>query len=297
VCTVTHQLAFCQAVEQLCGLETPLRARWARVVLAELERLYNHVGDLGNICAGIGFHPGTSRIGALKERLLGINEAVAGHRYLMGSVVPGGVAGDPLSSAGTDALAGLREVGRELADAVRAALRSDGVRGRLQGTGTVTAELAVALGATGVAAKASGLTADLRHDHPYAAYGELSVNPVTASSGDVAARFTVRAQEAQQSIRLIAEALERAPAGESLAPGPTPDPEPGASVVATAEGPRGASHLWLRAGAGGTVDRVRLRSGSYADWPVVASAVPGDLVPDFPLINKSFELCYACTDR
>jgi Ni,Fe-hydrogenase III large subunit/Ni,Fe-hydrogenase III component G len=298
VCTVTHGLAYAQAVEALAGIEAPPRARWARVLLAELERLYNHVGDLGNICAGIGFQPGVSRLGWLKERLLRVNDAVTGHRYLTGVVAPGGLAAD-LDPGGLAALpAVLDEAGRELAAAVRSLLRSEGVMARFHGTGTVSAATAADLGAAGVAARATGIATDLRADRPYAAYAELGVDVVTAAGGDVAARFHVRAQEAQESLRLVREALGRLSAGPVGVPaGEWPVPAAGVSALGVAEGPRGASWIWLRAGVDGTIDRLRLRSASFANWPVVAAAVPGNLVPDFPLINKSFELCYACTDR
>ena len=295
-CTVSHALAYAQAVEQLTGTLVPQRASWGRVLVAEMERLYNHVGDLGNICAGIGFNPGSSRLAALKERLLRLNEQVTGHRYLMGSVLPGGLR-DDLSAERLAAMpATLTEVGHELAGAVRAIIRSDGVHARLHGSGVVGTPLAMALGATGVAARASGIDADLRRDEPYAAYASLDVGSITAAGGDVAARFNVRAQEAQESLRLIREALARLPAGPVQVPLQR-EAVAGESAVSGAEGPRGTSWLWLRASAGGMVDRVRLRSASFANWPVVAASVTGDLVPDFPLINKSFELCYACTDR
>lgn len=296
VCTVTHALAYAQAVETLTGTIIPTRARWARVLLAELERLYNHVGDLGNICAGIGFQPGVSRLGWLKERLLRANDALTGHRYLTGVVVPGGLQMD-LDADGLGALPGtLDEVGTELAAAIRSVVRSEGVMGRLHGTGVVSEEVASALGALGVAARARGLAHDLRADRPYAAYDELDVAVVVASAGDAAARFHVRAQEAPESIRLVRAAMRQ------LADGPvnTPlasTPAMGQSTLGAAEGPRGASWVWLRAGEDGVIDRLRLRSASFANWPVVAASVPGNLVPDFPLINKSFELCYACTDR
>ena len=296
VCSVTHALAYSQAVEALTATEIPARARWARVLLAELERLYNHVGDLGNICAGVGFHSGVARLGMLKERLLRANDALTGHRYLTGSVCPGGLVTDP----DEDALAGLPEVltaiGRELSAAVRAVIRSEGVMARFHATGVVSAETALALGALGVAARASGIALDLRRDRPYAAYDELEVPAITLSTGDVAARFHVRAQEAHESLRLVREALGRLPGGSIRAPLST-TPAAGTSALGAAEGPRGASWIWVRAGANGTVDRLRLRSASFANWPVVAAAAPGNLVPDFPLINKSFELCYACTDR
>jgi Ni,Fe-hydrogenase III large subunit len=296
VCTVTHALAYSQAVELLTRTTIPSRAAWARVLLAELERLYNHVGDLGNICAGVGFQSGVSRLGWLKERLLRLNDSLVGHRYLTGIVAPGGLAFDLDPDATAAVLAELDEISVDLSLAVRGVIRSEGTMERFHATGVVSAEVATALGALGVAARASGLTADLRRDRPYAAYGALEVSPAVAAGGDVAARFHVRAQEAHESIRLIREAAGAMPGGPvRVALAGTA--EIGASELASAEGPRGASWVWLRAGAGGTIDRLRLRSASFANWPVVAAAVPGNLVPDFPVINKSFELCYACTDR
>jgi Ni,Fe-hydrogenase III large subunit len=296
VCTVTHALTYAQAVEAVTATAVPDRARWGRLLLAELERLYNHVGDLGNICAGVGYNPGVARLGALKEHLLRLNEAVSGHRYLMGSIVPGGLRLDFDEDGLLRLAAELHPISHELGGAIRSVIRSAGVMGRFHQTGVVTSELARTLGATGVAARASGLEDDLRRDAPYGAYADVAVGVVSAATGDVAARFHVRAQEAQEAIRLITEALRR------MEPGPTrisltSQPLAGATSMAGAEGPRGTSRIWLRAGPDGTLDRLHLRSASFANWPVVVAAVPGDLVPDFPLINKSFELCYACTDR
>jgi Ni,Fe-hydrogenase III large subunit len=254
------------------------------------------VGDLGNICAGVGFQSGVARLGVLKERLLRLNEGIAGHRYLMGVVGPGGLMVE-LDDGGLATLTdAFTTFDRDLAAAVRSIIRSEGVMARLRGTGLVTNMLARALGATGVAARASGLPDDLRRDRPYGGYSELEIHAPVAKTGDVASRFHVRAQEAHESIRLLAVALgrlEEGPIRAQLAM----EPSVGAEAIAAVEGPRGASRIWLRAGSDGTIDRLRLRSASFANWPVVAAAVPGDLVADFPLINKSFELCYACTDR
>jgi Ni,Fe-hydrogenase III large subunit/Ni,Fe-hydrogenase III component G len=296
VCTVTHALAYSQAVEAMTGTTVPPRAIWGRVLLAELERLYNHVGDLGNICAGIGFQPGAARLGWLKERLLRVNDALTGHRYLTGIVGPGGLRFDLDPRSLTALPETLDAVGSDLARAIRAIIRSEGAMARFHGTGVVGADAATAFGALGVTARASGLTPDLRRDRPYAAYGDLEVALVTAAAGDVAARFHVRAQEAHESVRLIHEALGRLPGGPictDLAATPTA----GDVALGGAEGPRGTSWVWLRAGERGTIDRLHLRSASFANWPIVAAAAPDNLVPDFPLINKSFELCYACTDR
>jgi Ni,Fe-hydrogenase III large subunit/Ni,Fe-hydrogenase III component G len=296
VCTVTHALAYSEAVERLTCTIVPPRARWARVLLGELERLYNHVGDLGNLCAGVGFQPAVARLGWLKERLLQTNDGLTGHRYLTGAIGPGGLLAD-LDPAGLASLEDtLERIGVELASAIRSVVRSEGVMSRFHATGVIRSAMADTLGALGVAARASGIPVDLRLDHPYAAYAELQIAPVIAAGGDVAARFHVRAQEAHESVRLAREALRRLPAGPISSP-LAEVPALGASALGWAEGPRGASWIWLRAGRDGTIDRLRLRSASFANWPVVATAVPGNLVPDFPLINKSFELCYACTDR
>ncbi len=296
VCTVTHATAFSRAVERLTETRIPPRARLARVLLAELERLYNHVGDLGNICAGVGFHYGTSGLAWQKERLLRLNEALTGHRYLTGIVAPGGLRVD-LDPGGLASLAvSVREIDHDVRTIVRRLVRSASFMNRLHGTGIVSAAKARRLGAVGVGARASGLARDLRADRPADGYEELEIPIVTQSTGDVAARFHVRAQEEAVSAGVVQDLAMRLPKGPVRVPLATAA-ESGVSTLAGAEGPRGASWIWLMAGADGRVERLHLRSASYANWPVVAAAVPGNLVPDFPLINKSFELCYACTDR
>ncbi len=296
VCTVTHATAFSRAVERLTRTVPPPRARLARVLLAEMERLYNHVGDLGNICAGVGFNFGTSRLGWQKERLLRLNEALTGHRYLMGVVAPGGLRLD-LDERGLVGLgAAVTEIEHEVRSIVRLLVRSDGFMNRLHGLGVLSRAEAMRLGVLGVAARASGLAGDLRRDRPADGYSDLQVAQIGASTGDVAARFHVRAQEAAVSAALIVDIAGRLPAGP-MSVALAREARPGAVGLAGAEGPRGASWLWLMAGLNGRIDRLHLRSASFANWPAVASVVPGNLVPDFPLINKSFELCYACTDR
>jgi Ni,Fe-hydrogenase III large subunit/Ni,Fe-hydrogenase III component G len=296
VCTVTHATVYSRAVERLTGTVPPPRAQMGRVLLAEMERLYNHVGDLGNICAGVGFNFGVSRLGWQKERLLRLNELLTGHRYLMGVVAPGGLrlGLDPggLTTLATD----VTEIEHEVRSIVRLLVRSEGFMSRLQTTGVLTTKEARRLGAVGVAARASGLDQDLRRDRPADGYRDIAVSVSGASAGDAAARFHVRAQEIGVCAALIADLAGRLPGGPIAAP-LAGEPRSGDVALAGAEGPRGASWLWLMAGPGGRVARLHLRSASFANWPVVATVVPGNTVPDFPLINKSFELCYACTDR
>jgi Ni,Fe-hydrogenase III large subunit len=295
VCTVSHGVAFASAVERAASTRIPARAAWLRTLLLELERLYNHVGDIGNICAGTGLHAGTSRGAILKERLQRLNEAVTGHRFLMGVVDIGGLRQD------LDAMV-LGEQSRQLAaiEADFAAyadmlLGTDSLVHRLKGPGRLDTATVHALGGTGVTARASGLATDYRIDHPHAAYATLVPRRVVETSGDVFARTMVRIKEAAESFRLVRAILDGLPGGPVRTEiGALP---PFASALGYAESPRGANVHWVTFDGDGHIDRLRIRSAAYANWPLVARAVPGNVVPDFPLINKSFELCYACCDR
>ncbi|HEX7497898.1 MAG TPA: NADH-quinone oxidoreductase subunit C, partial [Candidatus Limnocylindrales bacterium] len=263
VCTVTHATVYSRAVERLTGTVPPPRAQKARVLLAEMERLYNHVGDLGNICAGAGFNFGVSRLGWQKERLLRLNDRLTGHRYLMGVVAPGGLRLG-LDEHGLATLAtNVTEIEREVRSIVRLLVRSEGFMSRLQATGVLTAKEARRLGAVGVAARASGLDQDLRRDRPAEGYLGTPMSVIGASVGDAAARFHVRAQEIGVSAALIADLAGRLPAGPIAVPR-AGEPRSGDVALAGAEGPRGASWLWLMTGADGRVARLHLRSASFA---------------------------------
>jgi len=170
---------------------------------------------------------------------------------------------------------------------------------RLDTTGLLYREDAIALGVTGVAARASGVDRDARRDHPHGAYGtngDLVVSVQTLSDGDVHARLGLRAREVCESIRLIRLLLSSLPPGPLRAAMPASLPTWGTGL-ASIESPRGASIHWLRTDGAGHIDRYHLRSASYANWPAVVLAAQNAIIPDFPLVNKSFELCYACTDR
>jgi Ni,Fe-hydrogenase III large subunit/Ni,Fe-hydrogenase III component G len=299
VCSVAHGLGYCEALEQIAGSDAPARARLIRSIALELERLYNHVGDIGNICAGASFHYGTATGMRLKERLQQMNERLAGNRFLRGIVVPGGVRLDVqddlldlLGATLRDTLAGL--------DGLMGRIEANSsVVDRLDDTGVLPHQAAWDLAVAGVAARASGVDRDARREHPHVAFAgpdPLDVHVVTALEGDAMARVTVRALEARESIRLIGEVIRR------LEPGPLhvplADPLPGRRVgISAIESPRGEAVHWLRLDADGRVERYHLRSPSYHNWPAVALAAETAIVPDFPLVNKSFELCYSCTDR
>ncbi len=299
VCSVSHGLGFSEAVEQVAQVEVPRRARALRAVALELERLYNHAGDIGNLCAGAAYHYGVSAGLRVRESLQQLNEEVAGNRFLRGFVQPGGVARDLTPTLARGIVEKVRWSERELADLVERIENNSSVLDRFDDVGILTKQAAADLGVTGIAARASGIDRDARRDHPHAAFadtGSPRVRVVTESGGDVEARFRVRAAEARESARLVVELLAALPEGPLAAAVPSALPA-GRIGLAAVESPRGAALHWLRADAAGRIDRYHLRSASYANWPAVALAALTEIVPDFPLVNKSFELCYSCTDR
>jgi Ni,Fe-hydrogenase III large subunit/Ni,Fe-hydrogenase III component G len=296
-CAFSHALAFSEAVESLVEVAVPPRAGWARAVLLELERLYNHLGDVGNLCAGVGFSVGTMEGARLKEQLQQLNELLVGHRFLRGVCAPGGLrrdlAADALATL-RQQLPALRQRARDFGELLYA---TESLMERTRGTGRLPTEVVVALGGVGVAARASGLDADLRRDRPSEAYAQLpaALRVPLQPGGDVEARLRQRLEEAEASFALLETLLANA------AEGPTrvllPPPAAGQVGLGAVESPRGANVHAVIFGKDGLVERLRIRSASFCNWPLVPLAVPGNLMPDFPLINKSFELCYACLDR
>ncbi len=293
-CSLSNATSYCQAVEQLAGVEVPLRARVIRSVLLEMERLYNHIGDIGNICAGTGYQLGVYQGGRLKELLQQLIERVTGHRFLFGVNCLGGVRRDLPLDATDDIQRTLAVVEADFRDLMLTLVDTDSFMERLTGTGVLTPSLARELGAVGVAARASGVHRDTRVLHPYAAYDPARITVPVYTDGDVRARVRVRANEALASFALVRDMLAKLEPGALTAPvGPLP---PERWAMGITESPRGENVHWVMTGRLGEIYRYRVRSASY-NWSVVPFTVPGNMVPDFPLINKSFELCYACLDR
>ena len=299
VCSVAHGLGFCEAAEQIAAVELPARARALRTLALELERLYNHVGDIGNIAAGASYHYGTSAGLRMKEALQQVGEGFTGNRFLRGLIVPGGVRRDLSAGAAQSIEAAMAATTEALASLMERIENNPSVTDRLDTTGLLALRDAIDLGVTGVGARASGVDRDARRDHPHAAYAgnsDLKVSVVTESDGDVHARLNVRAAEARESMRLILALLAGLPSGSLRVP--MPEALPAWRIgLAAIESPRGAAIHWLRSDAAGRIDRYHLRSASYANWPAVPLAAQTSIIPDFPLVNKSFELCYSCTDR
>jgi Ni,Fe-hydrogenase III large subunit/Ni,Fe-hydrogenase III component G len=291
----SHGTAFCQAVERAGGIEVPFRAEVMRTVLLELERVYNHVADIGAIATDVGFVVANAHAGRVRELALAINEALTGSRLLRGMVCIGGVRRD-WSAADVDWLRrSLATVEREFRDLVDLILSSDSTRDRLERTGILHPAKARALGIVGVGGRASGIDLDVRRDHPYAAYSNLSWRVPVYQEGDVLRRFQVRADEVFESINLIHAAAENLPPGPYRAP--DRPVEPGRCALSAVEGWRGEIVYWIRTAPGNRLERCKVKDPSLNNWPALVEAVQGNIIADFPVINKSFNLSYSGTDR
>jgi Ni,Fe-hydrogenase III large subunit/Ni,Fe-hydrogenase III component G len=289
----SHSSAYCMAVERIAGMETTENAKAARTLLLELERLYNHIGDIGNMCAGTGLAVGYAKGAVIKERLMQLNERLTGSRYLRGVNTIGGVDKDVFLHR-DDILSTLDTATKQYKEFMGLLLGTVSHMDRLEGTGKLSRDIALKLGATGVTARASGINDDIRKAHPHLLYDRLDFEIHTITKGDVLARMMVRAEEAECSISIIKALLEKKYTGE-LAAGKKNIPAFSCALGYT-ETPRGSVFYWVKSGKDGKPMRVKLRSPSFCNWPVVPFAVHGNIVPDFPLCNKSFNLSYSGCD-
>jgi Ni,Fe-hydrogenase III large subunit/Ni,Fe-hydrogenase III component G len=293
--SVAHALAFSLAVERCCGIEAPERAAYLRVVLLELERLYNHIADVGAICTDTGFAVANTHAMRLREDLLRLNERLVGHRLLRGAVVPGGASVKLFSNLMmADTLDTVWRIQDDFGQVVEMALDNSLVIDRLRSTGVLTNETARDLQVSGIAGRASGIDSDARRDHPYAAYGKLKFQVPVFTDGDVLARMMVRVHEVRASVNLIVQALGVLPAGEILAE--IPPVKSGACAFGLVEGWRGPIWHWAVFGTENRLARVKVKDPSFANWSALNYAILKNIVPDFPLCNKSFNLSYAGND-
>jgi Ni,Fe-hydrogenase III large subunit len=291
---VAYAWAYCQALEGLAGTAVPARALHLRALCLELERVQNHLGDLGALGNDAGFAFGLSQFSRLKEELTRTMHAAIGQRYLLDAVVPGGTAFDLDGDHAATLRATLRVVGESVLELRRIYDEHAGVRDRFVGAGQVTPELARRLGLAGLAGRASGQDLDLRVDCPWAPYDVLHPVKCVQESGDVAARVAVRFDEVQESCRLVAAILDGLPQGGTRA---AVTPPPTASLgIGLIEGWRGPVMIALETTAHGGIRRCHPHDPSWQNWPVLEHAIIGNIVPDFPLINKSFNLSYSGHD-
>ena len=292
--TVAFQWAYAQAAESLSGIEPPPRARWLRALMLERERVANHLGDLGALGNDAALAFALSQFMRLKEDWLRLTAEAFGHRFAMDRIVPGGVEADLAGPMRERFLAQADSVEREARELHDIFDESSSLQDRFITTGRLTPEQAHAFGVTGLAGRASGQAFDLRVDLPCDPYPALEVRKVVHSAGDVATRVKVRFEELQESLRLVRAIAAGLPGGELRAA--MPQPAPGAFGVGFVEGWRGEVLVALEAGDGGRIRRCHAHDPSWQAWPAVEHAVIGNIVPDFPLINKSFNLSYSGED-
>jgi Ni,Fe-hydrogenase III large subunit/Ni,Fe-hydrogenase III component G len=288
-----YSWAYCMALEGAAGVAPPPRALWLRALCLERERLANHLGDLGALGNDAGFAFGLAQFSLLKEKLLQANVGVFGARYPMDYIVPGGVARDLGADVRQTLLADTDALARDVAELRRIYDDHAGMQDRFIGAGRVKPELASRLGLTGFAGRASSQLWDLRCDHPWAPYDRLAPRMASHGNGDVAARVTLRFDEIVEALRLCREIVLNLPEGEWASALAIPDQGFGIGCV---EGWRGPVLIALDLGAGGAIRRCHAHDPSWQNWPVLEHAVMDNIVPDFPLINKSFNLSYSGHD-
>jgi Ni,Fe-hydrogenase III large subunit/Ni,Fe-hydrogenase III component G len=291
-----HSLALCQALEALAAVDAPPRAQRLRVVLAELERLYNHFAYHAELCQATGLVVGQAQMEILKERVLRLNAALVGHRYLFGANVVGGLAVDLDADAQQRITVEVTDLRRQSETLASMLTGSASHIDRLEATGILPREQAHAYGAVGPVGRASGIDRDTRRDHPYAAYADLAIEVPVHSDGDALARFKVRLDEIRASIRLIEQALDQMPAGPVRVEIQALPAQ--RAALGWAESPRGEILHWVATDAQGALQRWRVRSASFANAQVFPLAIPGrNILTDFPIIEQSFALSYAGCDR
>jgi Ni,Fe-hydrogenase III large subunit/Ni,Fe-hydrogenase III component G len=291
----SHGTAFCAAIERAANIEVPVRAQFMRTILLELERLANHIGDIGAIANDVGFVIANAHAGRVRELMLGLNETLTGSRMLRGMVAIGGVRRD-WQRVQVEAIEHtIERVEREVRDLVAIIQSSDSTRDRLERTGVLRSDKARTLGVVGVAGRASGIDLDTRRDHPYEAYRQLSFRVPVYDVGDVYHRVRVRIDEVSESFRIVRTAVAQLSEGEHCAPAqPIP---PGRCALSAVEGWRGEIVHWVRTGENNRLERCKIKDPSIDNWPAIVEAVEGNIVADFPVINKSFNLSYSGTDR
>lgn len=292
--TVAHAWAACQGMERAVGLEVPPRALWLRAILAERERVANHLGDIGAICNDAAFSFAQYQLTRLREDWLRENARDFGHRLLMDCVVPGGVAvkisADQAQAMGKHAA----DLAPEVREIIQILEDSESLEDRLMRTGRLAPELAAELGVVGFVGRASGQVYDVRADAPYAPYDKFPVRVVHYRAGDVAARAKVRSEEILISLELIIALLNGLPEGPLVAD--WPQPAQACEGIGIVEGWRGEILSYVNFGTDGKVTRFFPRDPSWLIWPALEMCVQGNIVPDFPLCNKSMNGSYSGHD-
>ena len=292
--TVAYALAFSRAAESALQAEVPPRAVWLRALMAELERLANHLGDIGAICNDASLALMHAHCGVLRERILRAADAAFGHRLMRDRIVLGGVAID-LNHEGAIGLRTLiAEIRRQFPTLIELYDNTASLQDRTVATGVLTPQLARQYGAGGYVGRASGRNFDARRTPCYPPYDSLRFDVPMLVEGDVNARVWIRIHEVEQSLTLVEQIVDQLP--DSPVRGKIAEAREPREGLALVEGFRGDVLIWLRLAGNGKVDRCHLRDPSWFQWPLLEAAIEGNIVADFPLCNKSFNCSYSGQD-
>lgn len=289
--TVANALAFCLAVEQIAHAQIPSRAKYLRLVFAEMERIYSLLGDLAGMIVDVAYPVGASPFFVLREEILRWNRKLSGSRFYKNALLIGGIKQDVSQETLQQLLHYLRSFLLRFHEAVNHVCSEPSVIDRLETTGVVKQSLVWALHLTGPLAQASGIAVDTRKTHPYHLYQTLSPSVKTYEAGDVYARFLTKVSVIEDSLRLVKQAVQHIPSGLIHVNVPVKD----GFALSVVESSRGQNAHWVYINKG-VIKRYKIRTASFCNWLAIEHAVLGNIVPDFPLINKSMNLSYAGTD-
>jgi Ni,Fe-hydrogenase III large subunit/Ni,Fe-hydrogenase III component G len=292
--TVAHCLAYSRAVEAMTGCMVPERALWLRALFLERERIANHLGDLGAICNDVAFAFLLYQFHRLKEILLRTNLKLFGHRFIMDKIVPGGTAVDIQAEGMQNILTEMDQLAKEFERLVLIYDENASLEDRVRETGILTSEKARDLCVVGFVARSCGMNLDCRIHNRFPPYDRIDVKVPVLVSGDAHARAWVRVEEVRESIRIVREILNTLPHGDSIVP--VSSPQPDKAGFAAVEGWRGEILYWVQSGMNGEISRCMVRDPSSVNWLGLEQCIHGNIVPDFPLCNKSFNQSYSGHD-
>ncbi len=292
--TYSCSLAYCLAIEKIADAKVPDRANYSRVIFSEFERLVSHLGDLAGICVDVAYGFACYQFRMLRGWTYQIIEEVCGSRFLRSVNTIGGIRKDFIKGKEKRILEYMEKIKKELLDTQKIILSNSLFIDRVENTGIVPNTLAVDLNAVGPAGRAAGIKTDVRKDFPYCAYVNLDFNVPEHHNGDVNCRMHVKLEECHESINLITKAINAMSEGKVHVP--VTKVEPYKYALGYTESPKGENIHWIMTGENNTIFRYKIRTPSFCNWPVLCYAVKGNIVPDFPLINKSFNLSYAGND-
>ena len=291
---IAHASAWCGAIEALARCHKTPRAQTLRGIALELERLANHIGDLGALAGDVAYQPAAAYFGRLRGECLNLLMLITGNRYGRGLVRPGGVNFDIPQEMAEEIAGRIERLGQELRPVAGLLFDASSVQSRFEGVGAVSADWCRHHGVVGPVARSAGVPRDVRHDYPYGVYRFAQIPMASAWAGDVFARALIRWLEIQRSLEFVAEQVRGLPKGEPLLPcGPL---APGEVVVALEEGWRGEVAHVAVTDASGRIRRLKVTDPSFRHWDALALAMQGNQISDFPLCNKSFNLSYAGHD-